>query len=112
MADIVVEENWNKSLGGQWRFVKQDSSGIGRLLQQGLRRCILDVKLDVMVRETLNGEEMRDPDRRFGPMNLKFKLGKLVGERFCLTHRSIMKTLVRGTVEGRCCSNPMRRRHR
>ncbi len=97
-ADIVVEGNRYRPTGGQWRFTKLDSSGFGRLTQIRWGRCIPEGELEVMLRLMLNGEATRSADRRCGPMTLKVKLGKLTGERSCLSAGSRMKTLVRGSV--------------
>ncbi len=96
--DIVVQGNRNKPTGGQWRFMKLQSGGIGRSSQIRWERCIPEGSLEVMVRAMLNGEKTRSADSRCGPMTLKFKHGNLTGERSSLYHRARMKTLVRGSV--------------
>lgn len=96
--DIVVEASRNKPIGGQWRFTKLRSGGIGHSSQVRWERCIAEGHLEVMVRVMLNGEETRGADSRCGPMKLKFKHNRLTGERSCLYQMARMKTLVRGSV--------------
>ena len=96
--DIVVAGERYKPAGGQWQFTRLTSTGIGRPSQSHWGRCIPDASADTMLRMMLNGEKIQGDGRRCGAMKLKVDLGRVTGNRSCITFGDRMKTLVRGSV--------------